>query len=48
MNDKILLVDDEAEIADLVELYLLNEGYQVSKYHDSVHALTLIENQEFD
>ncbi|MEG1997247.1 MAG: response regulator transcription factor, partial [Clostridiales bacterium] len=36
------------EIADLVELYLLNEGYQVSKYHDSVHALTLIENQEFD
>lgn len=30
----ILVVDDEKEIADLVELYLKNEGYQVYKYYN--------------
>ena len=29
MPDKILVVDDEAEIADLVEVYLKNENYTV-------------------
>ncbi len=29
MSDKILIVDDEHEIADLVELYLKNENYTV-------------------
>lgn len=29
MQDKILIVDDEQEIADLVSLYLTNEGFQV-------------------
>ena len=27
----ILVLDDEAEIADLVELFLKNEGYNVYK-----------------
>lgn len=27
MSDKILIVDDEAEIADLIEAYLQNENY---------------------
>ena len=27
MSQKILIVDDEVEIADLVELYLKSEGY---------------------
>lgn len=27
MAEKILLVDDEKEIVDLVSLYLKNEGY---------------------
>ena len=27
LNEKILIVDDEKEIADLVEVYLQNEGY---------------------
>ena len=31
MSDKILIVDDEREIADLVEVYLLNENYTVFK-----------------
>ena len=29
MNEVILVADDEKEIADLVALYLENEGYQV-------------------
>ena len=29
MGSKILIVDDEKEIADVVELYLKNENYQV-------------------
>jgi len=28
----ILVVDDEKEIADLIELYLKNENYNVFKY----------------
>ena len=29
MSDKILIVDDETEIADLIEVYLKNEDYTV-------------------
>ena len=29
MPDKILVVDDEVEIADLIEVYLNNENYSV-------------------
>ena len=30
MNKKILIVDDEKEIVDLLEVYLSNDGYSVS------------------
>ena len=39
----ILLVDDEKEIADLVELILTNEGYEVLKFYDSSLALCEVE-----
>ena len=29
MNEKILVVDDEKEIADLLEVYLKNDNYTV-------------------
>ena len=29
MSDKILIVDDETEIADLIEMFLNNENYTV-------------------
>ena len=29
MSNKILVVDDETEIADLIEVYLKNENYTV-------------------
>ena len=32
MSADIMIVDDEAEIADLVEVYLKNEGYTVHKF----------------
>ena len=31
MSEKILVVDDEREIADLLEVYLKNENYNVNK-----------------
>ena len=41
MSNRILVVDDEREIADLVALYLENEGYQVFKFYTAVEALDL-------
>lgn len=48
MSEHILIVDDEKEIADLVALYLENEGFCVTKYFDGRSALSVIEGQEFD
>lgn len=39
MPDKILVVDDEQEIADLVTLYLQNDGYEVYTCYDAHSAL---------
>ena len=44
----ILVLDDEKEIADLVEVYLKNENYNVFKFYDSKEALKCIENQKLD
>lgn len=48
MSDKILVVDDEPEIADLIELYLKNENYRVFKYYRAKDALACINNTELD
>lgn len=48
MNENILVVDDEEEIADLIELYLKNDGYIVYKAYNGVDALKYIEEIEFD
>ena len=44
----ILIVDDEEEIADLVEIYLKNENYQVYKYYSSKDVLENIDKLEID
>ena len=44
----ILVVDDEQEIADLVELYLKNEGYTLYKCYDGAQALEQIAARPFD
>lgn len=48
MPDKILVVDDEREIFDLVELYLQNENYTVFKFYTAKEALDCIESTELD
>ncbi|MCY9514292.1 response regulator transcription factor [Paenibacillus apiarius] len=44
----ILIVDDDKEIAELIEIYLKNEGYQSIKAHDGLEALKVIEQQRVD
>ncbi len=39
MQETILIVDDEREIADLVEVYLRNENYRVLKFYEGMSAL---------
>ncbi|NLW64825.1 MAG: VanR-ABDEGLN family response regulator transcription factor [Clostridiales bacterium] len=41
--ETILVVDDEKEIADLVELCLRNENYEVAKFYNATEALAYIE-----
>lgn len=48
MNKNILIVDDEKEIADLIEVYLKNDGYRVSKFYNGLEAIECIESMEFD
>ena len=48
MPDKILVVDDEREICDLVALYLQNENYTVFQFYTAKEALECIESTELD
>ncbi|MDE6055112.1 MAG: response regulator transcription factor, partial [Lachnospiraceae bacterium] len=48
MNGNILVVDDEKEIADLIEVYLKNDGYIVYKFYNGTEALKCIEEIELD
>lgn len=45
---QILIVDDETAIADLVEVYLKNEGYQVHKFYNAHDALDCVAHQPLD
>jgi two-component system response regulator VanR len=48
MSEKILVVDDEKEIVDLIEVYLKNDGYIVEKFYTGTEALEFIEANEVD
>ena len=48
MNEKILVVDDEKELADLLEVYLQNDGYSVRKFYNGSDALRSIEEETPD
>lgn len=48
MPEQILIVDDEAEIADLIELYLKNENYAVHKFYTAREALACVETEQLD
>lgn len=47
-EESILIVDDEREIADLVALYLENEGFRVVKCYGGTEALQCIGEEKFD
>ncbi len=42
----ILVVDDEQEIADLVEIYLVSDGYKVFKATNALDGLAILEEQD--
>lgn len=42
----ILVTDDEKEIADLLEIYLVSDGYHVYKAYSGAEALKIMEDQE--
>lgn len=48
MKEKILIVDDEKEIADLVALYLESEGFTVFKCYEAQTALACIQKESLD
>ena len=48
MSTDILVVDDETAIADLVEVYLKNEGYTVHKFYNGTEALACVRRQHLD
>lgn len=48
MGGKILIVDDEVEITNLLEIYLKNDGYEVLKCFCGKDALQLIELEHIE
>lgn len=46
MQETILIVDDEREIADLVEVYLRNENYRVLKFYEGMPALESVAREK--
>ena len=47
-KDKLLIVDDEHEIADLISLYLENEGFQVFKFYNAADAFQCTQTENID
>ncbi len=46
MSDTVIVVDDEREIAELIGLYLENDGYEVKKFLTGAEALEFIGHTE--
>lgn len=46
--NRILIVEDEPDISELIESYLRNDGYQVSVAHDGIEAIDLFSEGSYD
>ena len=46
MDSKILVLDDEKEIADVIALYLKNDGYEVVTVYTGREALEMVEKEQ--
>lgn len=42
----ILVCDDDREIVDAIEIYLMNEGYRIFKAYDGEEAIKIIKSQD--
>lgn len=47
-RETILVVDDEIEIINLLEIYLMNEGYTLLKANDGAEALEILNSHHVD
>lgn len=47
-KERILIVDDEKEIRDLIEIYLKGEGYRTIKAENGEEALNILKTEEVD
>lgn len=48
MGMNVLVLDDEIEIADLVEVYLKSENYNVLKCYESRQAIDILNSENID
>ena len=48
MSEKILLVDDEVGIIDLISLYLVNERYEIFAFTSAHEAMQCIKTEKID
>lgn len=48
MSTNIMIVDDEKDIADLVQIYLENDGYNVFKFYNGKDALECAMHEKLD
>ncbi|MFJ6268015.1 response regulator transcription factor [Lysinibacillus xylanilyticus] len=48
MASKILIVDDDPEIRNLISIYLKNDGLEINEASDPIEALELLEVHNFD
>lgn len=48
IKERILVVDDEQEIRELIEIYLKSEGYETIKAANGEEALKIINEEELD
>ena len=46
MSINILVVDDEQAIANLIEVYLKNEGFSIYKFYKGLDALRCVESEQ--
>lgn len=47
-NEKILILDDNQDILDILRIYLANEGYTVYTFRDSADALNYLKDNKVD
>lgn len=48
MQPKILIIDDDKEIRNLVGIYLENEGMNTEKFEDAIEAMKFLQSNEAD